>query len=97
MTETVWCVFQKLPGDRCPSLSAICSSERAAQAMVEMNRREQQEMGEAEGEWSFSRWSVLDQEVQQLESADQISHVLGPMRGAIAIPPDEDVPEARAI
>ncbi len=90
MAETVWCVFQKLPGDHCPTLSAICGSERAAQAMVEMNQREQQEMSEAEGEWTFSRWSVLDHEVQSLESADQISHVLGPMRGAIAIPPEED-------
>jgi hypothetical protein len=95
MPETVWCVFQKLPGDSCPTLSAICGSERAAQAMVEMNQREQREMGEAEGEWTFSRWSVFDQEVGQLESADQISHVLGPMRGAIAIPPDEMEEQSR--
>ncbi len=54
-----------------------------------MNQKEQREMGEAPGEWSFIRWSVLDEEVQQLKSADQISHVLGPMRGAIASPLEE--------
>ena len=31
MSQKVWCVFQKLPGESCPALSAVCVSREVAE------------------------------------------------------------------
>ena len=93
MTDIVWCVFQKLPGENCPKLAAVCASAEAAESLVALSRREQTQMGEAPGEWTAERWSVLREGMSGIEAADQISHVLDPMREATAIPPDRSAPE----
>lgn len=93
MSETVWCVFQKLPADPCPSLFAICRSGPAAEKVVERSRGEQREAGEPEGEWTIRTWSVLEDDERGMAGIDQISHVLDPMRAALALPPDDAGPE----
>lgn len=94
MGETVWCVFQKLPNEKCPTLSAVCRTHAVAEAVCESSRREAQGSGEPEGEWLIREWSVLDEEAErQAEEADQISHVLDPMRAGVAVPAGEDGPE----
>ena len=86
MATSVWCVFQKLPGESCPALAAVCASAEAADALVELSRREQEQMGEAPGEWMIQKWGVLTRDVHDIEDADQISHVMTPLREAIADP-----------
>ncbi|HEX8692514.1 MAG TPA: hypothetical protein VF746_08855 [Longimicrobium sp.] len=86
MGETVWCVFQKLPNEKCPTLSAVCRTHAVAEAVCESSRREAQGSGEPEGEWLIREWSVLDAEAERrAEEADQISHVLDPMRAGVAV------------
>ena len=94
MADIVWCVFQRLPGEDCPKLAAVCASAEAAESLVALSRREQAQMGEAPGEWSAERWSVLRGDMGGIEAADQISHALDPMREATAIPPDQSVSES---
>lgn len=89
MADAVWCVFQRLDGEACPRLAAVCASAAAAEALVELSRREQGELGDAPGEWSVQRWAVLAEEVRDVEAADRISHLLDPVRRAAALPPAE--------
>ena len=86
MTRTVWCVFERLPQDRCPSLAAVCASARVAERVVELARGEKKAEGEPPGEWTVAAWTVLDHHLGGVDRADQISHVLDPMRGALAHP-----------
>ena len=86
MTKTVWCVFEQLPEERCPALAAVCASVEVAEALVELGRREKEADGEPAGEWTVTPWTVLDRQVGRIDRADQISHVLDPMRGALAYP-----------
>jgi len=86
MAKTVWCVFERLPEEKCPALTAICASIEVAEELVELGRREKEADGEPAGEWSVTPWTVLDRQVRRIDSADQISHVLDPMRGALAYP-----------
>ena len=94
MPTMVWCVFQRLPEEKCPSLSAVCASAEIAEELVELNRREQRDAGEPEGEWTLSPWTVLDQKIGEVDEADRISHVLDPMRAGVAVPAGEDGGEA---
>ena len=86
MLKTVWCVFERLPQEKCPALNAVCASAEVAEALVTLSRREKEADGEPAGEWTISPWTVLDRQVGRIETADQISHVLDPMRGALAYP-----------
>jgi hypothetical protein len=86
MAETVWCVFERLPQQKCPALAAVCVSAEVAERVVELYRREKAADGEPPGEWNVAAWTVLDQQLGGLDRADQISHVLDPMRGALAYP-----------
>lgn len=88
MREQVWCVFQKLAGERCPTLSAVCASRDVADTMAERGRLEQAAAGDEGCEWSVSAWSVLDGELGEIENIEQISHVLDPMRDGVARPPE---------
>jgi len=91
MADAVWCVFQRLPGEDCPRLAAVCATREAAENQVALSHREQEQMGESPGEWTIQRWSVLEEDVRSMEEADQISHALTGVRDAIAAPPaDED-------
>jgi hypothetical protein len=85
-TKTVWCVFERLPEERCPALTAVCASIEVAEELVELGRREKEADGEPPGEWTVTPWTVLDRQVARIDRADQISHVLDPMRGALAYP-----------
>ncbi|HEX2202362.1 MAG TPA: hypothetical protein VHG91_03650 [Longimicrobium sp.] len=83
MTGTVWCVFQRLPEEKCPSLAAVCRTRAVAEAAAESGRREAREAGEPEGDWTLGEWTVLDAKAERrAERAQQISHVLDPMRAA---------------
>ena len=93
MPKTVWCVFERLPEERCPALTAVCASAEVAEALAELSRREKEADGEPAGEWTISAWTVLDRQVGRIETADQISHVLDPMRGALAYPAATDTSE----
>ena len=85
MTGVVWCVFQRLPGEKCPSLAAVCRSRAVAEMVCESSRREAGDSGEPESEWSIAEWTVLDARTERrAERADQISHVLDPMRAGLA-------------
>jgi hypothetical protein len=85
MGDTVWCVFQKLPEEKCPTLSAVCRTRGVAEALVESSRREAKESGEPDGEWIVREWTVLDRKAErQAERIEQISHVLDPMRAGEA-------------
>ena len=98
MASMVWCVFQRLPQEKCPTLSAVCASAEVAEEVVELSRREKRDDGEPEGDWSISPWTVLEGHMQSVDSADRISHVLDPMRGALAFPappPEEPPADAR--
>jgi hypothetical protein len=102
MAKTVWCVFERLPHEKCPSLSAVCASAEVAEEMCEMARREKEADGEPGSEFTISAWTVLDRQVRKIGQADQISHVLDPMRGALAYPAangldgaDNDEPDAK--
>jgi len=86
MAKTVWCVFERLPHEKCPALSAVCASAEVAEEMCEMARREKEADGEPESEFTVTPWTVLDRQVHKINRADQISHVLDPMRGALAWP-----------
>jgi hypothetical protein len=90
MPKTVWCVFERLPEERCPALTAVCASAEVAEALAELSRREKEADGEPAGEWTISAWMVLDRQVGRIETADRISHVLDPMRGALAYPATAD-------
>jgi hypothetical protein len=97
MAERVWCVFQKLPGERCPTLSAICASASTAAELVALSQREEESSGARRSEWSVTAWTVLRDEVAQIEDIDHISHVLDPMRDGLADPPDrEEAPASDA-
>jgi hypothetical protein len=86
MAKTVWCVFERLPHESCPGLSAVCASAEVAEEMVALGRREKELEGAPESEWTVAPWTVLDRQVAKIDRADQISHVLDPMRGALAYP-----------
>lgn len=85
MEGTVWCVFQRLPNEKCPSLAAVCRSRAVADALCESSRREAEATGEPASDWTVQEWTVLDRHAERrTERADQISHVLDPMRaGAV--------------
>lgn len=87
MSAAVWCVFQRLPGESCAALAAVCASREAADALVALSHREQEEMGEQPGEWTVQRWSVLGGDLKGIADADRISHLLAPLRDAEAEPP----------
>lgn len=93
MPKTVWCVFERLPEEKCPALAAVCASAEVAEELVELSRREKEADGEPAGEWTVAAWTVLDRQVGRIETADQISHVLDPMRGALAYPAAADTSE----
>jgi hypothetical protein len=86
MAKTVWCVFERLPEEKCPALAAVCASIEVAEELVELGRREKEAEGEPAGEWTVTPWTVLDRQMGRIDRADQISHVLDPMRGALAYP-----------
>lgn len=84
MSQKVWCVFQKLPGESCPSLSAVCASREVAR-MSEEDDREQERPPST---WSIAAWGVLDGDVAEMRGVQQISDSLDNMRAG-AIPADE--------
>jgi hypothetical protein len=79
-------VFERLPNEKCPALTAVCASAEVAEELCELSRREKAADGEPAGEWSVTPWTVLHRNVGRIDRADQISHVLDPMRGALAYP-----------
>lgn len=84
MSRTVWCVFQKLPGESCPALSAVCASREAAAQVARMSEEDERRMGQEVSAWTVGEWGVLEGDVDELEEIQQISDVLDPMRaGAI--------------
>ncbi len=93
-TATVWCVFERMAHEKCPALAAVCASPQVAEELVELSRREKEADGEPPSDWTVTPWTVLDRQVGKIETADQISHVLDPMRGALAYPAANDASSA---
>ena len=91
MAHKVWCVFQRLPNEKCPTLSAICRTRAVAEAVCESSRRDAEGTGDAESQWTISEWTVLDRRAEhEVDEAAQISHVLDNMRAGVAVPRDGD-------
>jgi hypothetical protein len=87
MTKHVWCVFQKLPGDPCPTLSSICASRRVAEEVIRLSREDG--MGNPgtdaeDAEWSIRPWTVVEEETDALRDAARIGRVLDPGRAGLA-------------
>jgi hypothetical protein len=93
MARTVWCVFQRLPTESCPLLSAVCASREVADALVRVSEKEEQEQGRPPSAWTISRWDVLEGGVEEIEEIQQISGVLDPMRDGVSVPSGEDAGE----
>jgi len=91
MGRTVWCVFQKLPGESCPGLAAVCGSREVADELVEVSERDEREQGRPASTWTVSAWSVLDGDVGKIDDIQHISDVMDPMRMG-AIPEEEEEP-----
>lgn len=82
MAETVWCVFQRLGGEGCPTLAAVCASRAAAERIVALG-------GEG-GDWTIGAWSVVREEGGEMEEIEEIgmmSDALDPWRAG-AQPPE---------
>ncbi|HEX7239823.1 MAG TPA: hypothetical protein VF263_06130 [Longimicrobiaceae bacterium] len=88
MSRKVWCVFQRLPGESCPALSAVCATRAAADELVRISAGDEEEQGRPRSAWTVSAWGVLDGDVAGIADAQQLSDVLDPMRAG-AIPLDE--------
>jgi hypothetical protein len=88
MHAQVWCVFQRLPDERCPTLAAVCVSRAVAERVADLGRQEHAGESGGASEWSVSAWTVLDSELSEMEEIGHISHVLDPMREGLALPPD---------
>jgi hypothetical protein len=98
MSKHVWCVFQKLPGDACPTLSSICVSRRVAEEVIRLSREEG--MGRPgddarDAEWSVRPWAVVEEETGSVRDAGRISRVLDPRRAGLADPGDRETGPAR--
>jgi hypothetical protein len=85
--QSVCCVFQRLPGEKCPSLAAICSTDSVAQELVRMSEEEERQQGKPASVWTVESWSVLDGEIGKIGGIQQISDVMDPMREGVL--PDE--------
>lgn len=90
---SVWCVFQRLPHERCPNLSAICRTSAVAEQLVRMSEEEERQQGKPASAWTVEQWSVLDREMGKIESIQQISDVMDPMRAGV-LPDDDGEPAA---
>ena len=88
MTRKVWCVFQRLPGESCPALSAVCASREVAEEVVRLSEADDRGQGRPESAWSIGAWGVLDGDVGEIANVQQISDVLDPMRTG-TLPPEE--------
>ena len=91
MGRTVWCVFQRLPGESCPGLAAVCGSHEVAEELVEVSERDEREQGRPLSTWSISAWSVLDGDVAKIGDIQHISDVMDPMRAGV-LPEEEGEP-----
>ncbi len=96
MARTVWCVFQRLPTESCPALSAICDSPEVAAALVRVSEAEEKEQGRPVSAWTVSRWDVLEGGMKEIEQIQQISDVMDPMRDGVSVPADGDGGESEA-
>lgn len=92
MTRKVWCVFQRLPGESCPALSAVCASREVADEVARMSGEDEREQGRPASAWTVGAWGVLE-EVGEMRDAQRISDALDPLRAG-AVPPAEPGDEA---
>jgi hypothetical protein len=88
MSQKVWCVFQRLPGESCPALSAVCASREVAGEVARMSAEDDRRQERAPSAWTIAAWGVLDGDVAELQGVQQISGSLDNMRAG-AIPADE--------
>ncbi|MDB4948360.1 MAG: hypothetical protein JWM27_1009 [Gemmatimonadetes bacterium] len=80
---SVWCVFQRLPGERCPSLAAICRTRAVADELVRGSEEDDRQQGKPASTWSVEQWSVLDGELKAIGDIRQISDVMDNMREGV--------------
>ena len=95
MAQKVWCVFQKLPGESCPALSAVCASREVAEEVARMSEEEDRRQERPPSTWTVSAWGVLDGDVAEMRGVQQISDSLDNLRAG-AIPPEEEAEDAPA-
>ncbi|HEX2092557.1 MAG TPA: hypothetical protein VHG28_09160 [Longimicrobiaceae bacterium] len=89
MAQRVWCVFQRLPGESCPGLAAVCASREAAETLVRISEKDEAEQGRPLSAWTIRSWGVLDGEVGKIDDIQHISDVLDPMREGV-LPVEEE-------
>lgn len=88
MAQKVWCVFQKLPGESCPALSAVCASREVAEEVARMSEEDDRQQERPASTWTIAAWGVLEGDVAEMRGVQQISDSLDNMRAG-AIPADE--------
>lgn len=88
MAQKVWCVFQKLPGESCPALSAVCASREVADEVARMSEEDDRQQERPPSAWTVSAWGVLEGDVAEMRGVQQISDSLDNLRAG-AIPADE--------
>jgi hypothetical protein len=88
MAQKVWCVFQKLPGENCPALSAVCASRELAEEVARMSEDDDREQERPPSAWTISAWGVLEGGVAEMRDVQQISDSMDNLRAG-AIPRDE--------
>lgn len=97
MSQKVWCVFQKLPGESCPGLSAVCASREVAEEVARMSEEDDRQQERPPSAWTIAAWGVLDGDVEEMRGVQQISDSLDNMRaGAIPADEAEDAPAGAA-
>lgn len=85
MAQKVWCVFQRLPGESCPALSAVCASREVAEEVARMSEDDDREQERPPSAWTISAWGVLEGGVEEMRGAQRISDALDNLRaGAIS-------------
>lgn len=94
MAEKVWCVFQRLPGEGCSTLSAVCATRGVAEEVVRLSEEDEREQGRPASAWTIGAWGVLAGDVGPIGDIQHLSDVLDPMRAG-SIPPEEETGDAR--
>lgn len=88
MGQTVWCVFQKLPGEPRPVLSAVCARQEVAESVVRLGEEDERVRRLPPSTWSCNEWSVLDGDLAEVEEIQRMSEALDPLRAG-TLPTDD--------
>ena len=88
MGQTVWCVFQRLPGEPRPVLSAVCARQETAERVLALAEEDERVRGLAPSTWTCNAWSVLDDDLAEVAEIQRMSESLDALRAG-TLPPDD--------